>query len=299
MNVKQSPLYPGYLWRMLLAVVCLASAFSLSAEERFERGLLWKIQPESGAASYLFGTMHSDNPQVVNLPAPVQQAFEAATGLVVEVELNEQALMSMTGALLLSDGRNLEALVGKALYQRTVTALSAQGMPDFMIARLKPWAAAISLMTPPPGNGVMLDQALYQRALAGGKKVRGLETVAEQMGLFDSLTEAEQLSLLRDTLDNLGDIERQLDEVLVAYLDRDLQRLLDISKDSMQGSDSQLAERFMKKVIDDRNHRMAQRMQPHLQAGRYFIAVGALHLPGKEGLLKLLSERGYRVTRVY
>ena len=299
MNVKQSPLYPDNLWRILLIVACLVSAFSLAAEEQFERGLLWKIQPDGGAVSYLFGTMHSDDPQVVNLPAPVQQAFDAATGLVVEVELNEQALVGMAGALLLSDGRTLESLVGKALYQRTLTALTAQGMPEFMVARMKPWAAAVSLMTPPPGNGVILDQALYQQALAGGKKIRGLETVDEQMGLFDSLTEHEQLSLLRDTLDNLADVERELGEVQAAYLARDLRRLLAISKNSMQGSDALLAERFMKKVIDDRNHRMAQRMQPHLREGRYFIAVGALHLPGKEGLLKLLSERGYHVTRLY
>lgn len=299
MNVKQSPLYPGYLWRLLLAAVCLAFTFSVSAGERFDHGLLWKIQPDNGAASYLFGTMHSDDPQVVNLPAPVQQAFDGATGLVVEVELDEQALMGMAGALLLSDGRSLEGLVGKALYQRTLKALAAQGMPEFMIARLKPWAAAVSLMTPPPGEGVILDLALYQQALAGGKKVRGLETVDEQMGLFDSLSEREQLSMLRDTLNNLADIERQLDDVQAAYLERDLQRLLAISKESMQGEDPLLAQRFMKKVIDDRNHRMAQRMQAHLREGRYFIAVGALHLPGKEGLLNLLSERGYRVTRVY
>jgi len=299
MNVKQSPLYPGYLWRILLAALCLGLAFGVSADERFQRGLLWKIQPDSGAASYLFGTMHSDDPQVVTLPAPVRQAFDAATGLVVEVELNPQALAGMAGALMLSDGRSLEDLVGKDLYQRTLAALAAQGMPDFMVARLKPWAAAVSLMTPPPGDGVILDQALYRQALAGGKKIRGLETVDEQMSLFDSLTEQEQLGLLRDTLDNLADIERQLGDVQAAYLERDLQRLLTISKESMQGADAQLAERFMKKVIDDRNHRMAQRMQAHLREGRYFIAVGALHLPGKEGLLRLLSERGYRVTRVY
>jgi hypothetical protein len=119
------------------------------------------------------------------------------------------------------------------------------------------------------------------------------------MGLFDDLPLKDQITLLQDTLDNLDSIDQMLGELQVAYLDRDLKRLLELNEASMRDSDPQLAETFNRKVIVERNHRMAERMQSRLREGQQFIAVGALHLAGKEGLLKLLTERGYRLSRVY
>ena len=55
---------------------------------------------------------------------------------------------------------------------------------------------------------------------------------------------------------------------------------------------------FMRLIVDKRNHTMAERAQPLIEKGKVFIAVGALHLPGEEGLVELLRERGYRVTAV-
>ena len=168
-----------------------------------------------------------------------------------------------------------------------------------LVANMKPWAVAVMLMTPAGNNGVVLDHVLYQSAVAAGKKVHGLETVAEQMGLFDDLSHKDQIALLEDTLDNLDIIGQMLDELLIAYLDRDLKRLLELNEASMRDSDPLLAETFNRKVIVERNYRMAERMQSRLREGQQFIAVGALHLAGKEGLLNLLVERGYRLSRVY
>jgi uncharacterized protein YbaP (TraB family) len=146
---------------------------------------------------------------------------------------------------------------------------------------------------------VVLDHVLYQGAVAAGKKVHGLETVAEQMGLFDGLSRKDQITLLEDTLDNLDTVAQMLDELQAAYLDRDLKRLMELNEAAMRDSDPLLAETFNRKVIVERNYRMAERMQPRLREGQQFIAVGALHLAGKEGLLNLLVERGYRLSRVY
>lgn len=67
----------------------------------------------------------------------------------------------------------------------------------------------------------------------------------------------------------------------------------------MQQDDQRLADEFQQRLVVDRNHRMAERMQPYLQQGKVFIAVGALHLPGEEGLLNLLEQQGYAVRRLY
>ena len=265
----------------------------------FDRGLLWKIEARGVAPSYLFGTMHSDDPAVLQLPATVQQAFDKSSGLTLEVVLDAGSLLSMTSAFMLSDGSTLESHIGSRLYRRTVAALSAQGMPEMLVAGMKPWAVAVTLMTPPNKTGMVLDLFLYQQAIAGGKPVDGLETPMEQMAVFDGLSKIDQVALLEDTLDHLKTIQRMLDDLKDAYLARDLKRLVEISDASMRDSDPDLVERFNNKLITERNHRMAERLKPRLQRGNRFIAVGALHLPGGEGLLSLLTQEGYRVTRVY
>ena len=299
MNVKQSNQHRYLIWHLVVALAFASAVFGVQAGDRFDKGLLWKIEPVGAAPSYLFGTMHSDDPRVVQLPAPVQQAFDRAASVTLEVELDPQALISLATALMLTDGSNLESLIGRDLYNRTLQVMRAQGIPDLVVANMKPWAVAVTLMTPPNQSGAVLDQVLYQQAISSGKNVSGLETVAEQMALFDGLPLSDQITLLRDTLDNLPDIAQMLEELRVAYLDRDLKRLVEINEASMQDSNPQLAKDFNQKVIIDRNHRMAERMKSRLEEGNHFIAVGALHLPGEEGLLTLLSGQGYRVTRVY
>ncbi len=299
MNVKQSNAYSRHAWWLLLALVLCVAAAAVQAGGRFDSGLLWKIESAGVAPSYLFGTMHSDDPRVTQLPTAVQRAFNRADAVTLEVELDPQALQSLATALMLAEGSSLESLVGPGLYRRAVQALGKQGVPDVLVAGMKPWAVAVTLMTPPNQGGEVLDQVLYQQAKRSGKHVSGLESVGEQLALFDELPLDVQIALLKDTLDKLSDIPQMLTDLQAAYLDRDLKRLMEINESAMQESDPEMAQDFNRKVIVDRNHRMAERMQKRLQKGNQFIAVGALHLPGSEGLLTLLSGQGYRVTRVY
>lgn len=282
-----------------LAVLCWLAAAAVAAQGRFDSGLLWRIEPPGSTPSYLFGTMHSDDPGVVDLAAPVQQAFDQAEAVTLEVTLDAQSLAALTRALLISDGSSLDALVGSSLFERAVEAMAGHGVPDTVVAGMKPWAVAVTLMTPPDRSGMVLDHVLYQQALADGKPVDGLETVAEQVGVFDSLTQEEQVALLQDTLDHLPDIEGMLVDLRQAWLQRDLARLVAINEATMRDSDPQFAADFNQRIILERNQRMAERMESRLRKGGHFIAVGALHLPGEKGLLQLLEQRGYRVTKLY
>ena len=296
MKVNQ-PRWRGYpLW---LALLCLIVTTASAAQGRFDAGLLWRIEGAGSTPSYLFGTMHSDDPGVVDLAAPVRQAFDRADAVTLEVTLDPESLLTLTQALMMNDGRTLDALLGSALFERAVEAMAGYGIPGSMVIGMKPWAVAVTLMTPPTRTGVVLDHVLYRKALAEGKPVDGLETVAEQVGLFDSLTLEQQIDLLEDTLEHLDDIERMLMELRQAWLQRDLARLVEINSAAMRDSDPQFAAVFNQRIILDRNKRMAERLQSRLHAGGRFIAVGALHLPGEEGLLQLLEQRGYRLTRLY
>lgn len=298
MNVNKTgfSVVSGCRYILLLAVAIWS--VSLCAGE-FSYGLLWKLEGNDSPASYLFGTMHSDDPDVVSLPPTVQKVFDQAQDVTLEVVLDADSLMAMATALLLEEGQTLESIIGPGLYSRTVNVVAQQGLPEILLARMKPWAVAVTLMTPPSDNGRVLDLELYRQAIRQGKQVSGLETVDEQMGLFDTLSRQDQIALLEDTLDQLPQIETMLLELRTAYLDRDLDRLVALNNASLKDSDPRLVEMFNRMIVIERNHRMADRMEHRLRQGRQFIAVGALHLPGEEGLLNLLKQRGYTVSRIY
>ena len=295
MKVKHTPNRFAWLWLLLLG---LCAAANVTAET-FDRGLLWRIEADGVAPSYLFGTMHSEDPDVTRLPDAVQQAFDRAGGVTLEVEMNPQALFAMAAASMLTDGTTLETHIGPDLYRRVVEVMASQGKPEIVVAMMKPWAVALSLMMPPSETGMFLDFILYQRALADGKTVSGLETPGEQMAVFESMDARDQIALLEDALDNQPSIQAMLVELKQAYLAGDLKRMVDISNRSMRDSSQRLRERFEQRLLVDRNHLMAERMQAQLRRGGEFIAVGALHLTGEEGLLNLLVRQGYRVSRVY
>lgn len=285
----------GSCW---LFIILAFAATSVNAG-RFDRGLLWKVATPAGKTSYLFGTIHLEDSRVTNLPAPVQQAFDASPRITLEITMDPAALINMSLAMMLTDGRDLQTIIGEALYKRSVQAMQSYGMPALVVAQMKPWAVATTLITPRPKTGVVLDMKLYQQATSAGKKVDGLETYTEQLDVFDQMDEKLQIEMLEDTLDHLSEISAMYKEMLQVYLDRDLGKMVTMNDRYMKMSDPELSARFNERVIVDRNHRMAERMESRLKEGGAFIAVGALHLPGDEGLLNLLSQRGYRLSRVY
>jgi uncharacterized protein YbaP (TraB family) len=285
---------------VLLAVVLffLLAAITQAGSDR-GHGLLWEISKTGQVPSHLFGTIHSEDPEVVDLPAPVRQVFDAANSVVLEMLMDTEAMMYSSTAMLMLDGRSLSDVLGMPLYKQVAEAIASRGIPELVLNRMKPWAVAVTLSTPALETGQVLDLVLYQDALQQEKSVYGLETIREQLDLFDSMPEFDQVILLRDAVDKLSELDAMNAELLAVYKQRDIEGLLVLNETSMQTGDQRLAKDFQRRVIDDRNHRMAERMQPYLQQGKAFVAVGALHLPGEEGLLNLLEQQGYTVRRVY
>lgn len=279
---------------LLLLLACLQPAATLAGDDG-QRGLLWEIGRPGQPASYLFGTIHSEDPAVLELPVPVRQAFAAAHGVVLEVLLDLDSMLYSSRVMLLDEGRRLSDITGQALFERAARAIRSRGIPEVVLQRMKPWAAAVTLSMPAQETGEVLDMRLYQQALQAGKPVFGLESIYEQLAVFDDLPEQDQLVLLRDALDNFPVIDAMHRELLDAWKQGDLVKLMEINAVAMQTGDRQLAEDFQERLITGRNRLMAERMQPYLQEGNVFIAVGALHLPGAKGLLKLLEQRGYTV----
>jgi uncharacterized protein YbaP (TraB family) len=290
---RLSTAYRAFIW---LFIYCLSCQVAWAADEK---GILWRIEGAANQPSYLLGTIHSDDVRVTNVPASVAQTFQQADSFSGEIEMDLPNLMQASQATLLSDGQSLEQLVDASLYKQTVQLLAAYGMPELVVQRMKPWAAAATLSLPRPQTGIFLDMALYHQAAAAGKRVYGLETIAEQVGALESMSPELQVTMLRDAVAQHHQVEQLIEQLITAYLRRDLKALESISNAAMQDGDDRVAEMFSTEVVDRRNYRMLERMQPRLREGNAFVAVGALHLPGDKGLLNLLRNKGYRVSPVY
>ena len=283
----------------LLAVVFLQWFTPLRASEDKDHGLLWELSKPGIEPAYLFGTIHSEDPEVLQLPQPVQQAIDRCNTVVLEMLLDAEAMMYSSTAMLMMDGRMLSDIIGKPLFRQTASAIRSRGIQELVLERMKPWAAAVILSMPASETGLVLDMMLYQNALEQGKSVHGLETVEEQLHVFEALPEKDQVLLLQDAVENFPGLDALHAELLEAYRQRDLAGLMALSEAAMQAGDQQLADEFQQHLVVDRNHRMSDRMQVYLRQGEVFIAVGALHLPGEEGLLKLLEQQGFTVRRLY
>ncbi len=264
--------------------------------------LLWRIeQPESSniKSSYIFGTIHIDDERVMEIPDNLLHRLIAADTLMLELELNDGGSVDLLRKMLFTDGRNLTQVIGEQSFKDVSKALIESGnqLPIDVLTLLKPWAAMLLLIKPENKSGTFLDKKLAQLARNAGVRVQGLETVSEQLSVFDDIEIDDQVSLLHSAMDTLDEKDQAYQQMLDAYLSGDLAELVNVS-DSQLPKDQRLANMINTKLITERNQLMLNRMQEHLLAGNTFIAIGALHLAGEQGLLEKLRTAGYRLTRI-
>ena len=276
------------------------------------KGLLWRVEKDGIAPSYLFGTMHLTDPRVTELPAAAKGAFAEAKTVVIETKdiLDRNAMMAAMAEkpelMMFSGKENLADHLTQEERESVEKALKERGMPLGSVLKMKPWIL-ISLVSLPEcelqrqRQGLpVLDAKIAQEAKAEGKEVAGLETVSEQLAAMASLPVELHIQGLVGTL-ALGDRMDDLIETMVSlYLAGEtgmfrpaLGQLLRI-----EGQEEADYAAFEKRLVEMRNYVMAERAEPLLESGSAFIAVGAMHLPGETGLVTLLRQAGYRLQPV-
>ncbi len=261
-------------------------------------GLFYRLEKPGRPVHYLLGTMHSDDPRVLSVADRVRPQLEEVAQVALEILPDGAGLFQAGLAMLLPPGQRLSELLGPDLYRQVESAMARKGVPSPVLERLKPWAVAVVLGTPPL-HGEALDQRLYREALALGREAKALETPEEQLALFDELSPELQKRMVEEVLAQQERLKEQLEQLTAAYLAGDLERLQRLSLEYDAAGDEALARWFRERLIRRRNHRMAERLLPLLERDATLVAVGALHLPGNEGLIKLLESAGYRATPLF
>ncbi len=292
--------------RVLVLLILSLSAGFVQGQSQ-SSPFLWEISGTT--TSYLFGTIHLPDQRLANLPVSVKRAFDASDAVVTEIPLDTSSLMAQVSLLKLSGPRTLHEILPPELLRRTEKALQQvnRALTIEPFVRFKVWAIAsmVPVLEKQLQNpGVLpMDAQLYQQAQEQGKKVGNLETIEEQVGILDSLSEQEQVTMLRDTLDFLEKYRAKgidmTDQLIDWYLRGDLSEFGELMVGYIGEDD--FYEEFLDKVLYQRNYLMADRIEALLKQypGRsHFIAVGAGHYWGETGVQNLLTEKGFEIRRV-
>lgn len=267
--------------------------------ERYRVGLLIRIERCQLKPSYLFGTMHSDDPAVAARAAPAFSALTSTRTALFEIVSDSSTQTQAVGYMLLppQGKKGLVDLIGQERFGRLV-ALLRQAHPEIppqLVNHYRPWAAAVLLALPKKeADGVVLDEKLQQAAREQGITLAGLESVADQFQTFVTMPEHQQISMLDDTLARFSEMETMNRRLESDYRRGDLKAIHALGEESIAAmEDSALSEKMRREFLIERNARMTSAMLPTLAKGSSFIAIGALHLWGDQGVIHGLEQAGY------
>jgi uncharacterized protein len=261
--------------------------------------VFWSVTDDEGRQNWLLGTVHSEDPRLLDFPPQLLDALRDADRLALELVPDAAMLERLQQAMHFEQG-GLHEVLEDELYDEVVRILAeSYGMGEPAVRRLRPWAAAMTLSVPPPQTGLFMDLALSFRARGMGLEVIALETLDEQLEFLKGMSHEAQLELIRTAVEEHANMPETFERLVSAYLSGDLDALEALSQHQLEGMDEEVARHFNEVGLNQRNHVMLERALPHLKQGGLVIAVGALHLVGDEGLLSLLQSEGFELKGVY
>ena len=264
---------------------------------RFKTGLLWKIESPTGKTNYLFGTMHSQDYTVSEIPPQVRLALVKSKTLLMETIPDEAANQAFLNMMYFKDKQRLDTLLEPELLQALTIKIQDYGVAQEHANFVKPWAAFSLIGRPKPVRAPTLESNLFHTAQQGMLQIKSLETMEEILSALDGLAMEDQIIILKDTICNHEQIIKDTKILVNLYLNRDLQGMVEFN--NQPHYDEAVFERFMQRILYDRNTRMLETIEKEFNDGNVFVAVGASHLADKKGLLSELEKRGYTLTIVY
>ena len=276
------------------------------------KGIFWKVEKPGLEPSYMLGTMHVADPRVLEMPAGARDALARAKTIVVESDevLDESkamaALLMKPELTMFTDGRSIETLVPPQDLQLLKDGLKAKGITLSAVSRMKPWMLMSMVAIPAcelarkGGGNLVLDKKIAKEAAAQGKQVKGLETLEEQANAINAIPLELHIKSLVEALKlgpKMDDVFFTMTEVYLSGNIGIIQPMLKVVAPDGTEDQAGYAE-FDELVITKRNQLMAERAAPIFAEGSAFVAVGAAHLPGDQGLIELLRRQGFTVTAV-
>lgn len=261
--------------------------------------LLWKIEkPEMPAPSYIFGTIHIIPEDDFFFTDSMYAAFDRSEQLMLEVDINIPILKQLAIAkdIYLPKRRTLADYMNEADYKNYRTALiDSLKISEFtvnMADRMKPIFASGLFINELLENPVQYEKFLNDRAADKKMPAKGLETIDFQMETVNSIPPEEQIKILTGN-EGLAAMEHEYRQLIETYKKQDITALAALIEDDSFSAEAE------QQLLGNRNNTWVPIIETEILNTPSFIAVGAGHLAGKQGIIKLLKKRGFTITPVH
>ncbi len=260
---------------------------------------LWTVT-DGDRILYLLGSVHMLRPEVFPLDEALTEAFHDAEVVAFELDLDvlQAGAMAMLQRGTFQDERTLRGKLDEATYEELSNRFESFGVPTQLVENLKPWMASLmlsSLVIQQAGYEAEsgIDLYFFQKARAEGKEIVALESLEEQIEIFDGLSIEAQAVFLESTLEGMDGAVEDMDRMSALWERGDADELAEVLTESLSGH-PELAER----ILHERNRNWVPQIEELLEAPRTAIViVGMGHMVGEGSVVELLRDRGYAVER--
>jgi uncharacterized protein len=257
-----------------------------------EKGLFWKLESPTGKVSYLFGTIHTDDNRVSNFSPNVVNAIKSVDAFMMEAAENRDP-----SVMLLSEG-NLATQLTEAEFEQVRALADFHTMHLGAAMQMKPWLLAVIFDLPKPQTPFAQDNMLMSEAENASKDVIGIESAREHFSVMDNFSLEEQMVMLRAVLKRTPEQkEADFERLMAAYMAGDSDKLTALDEKITGGMlPKELWAKMRTKLLDERNVVMAERTTAVAKDRSVFIAVGASHLSGDNGLIAAFKKAGFKLS---
>lgn len=287
---------------LMLAFGCKTTekAIATIPELPEEKSLIWEISGKDlQQPSYLFGTIHIIDSDDYFLPKGTLSAMDRVSKVVFEIDMADMndpmKLMPMMQKAFMKGDTTLKDLLSGEDYALVKNHFGKMGLPIFFLEKIKPMFLTVfasgDFDPKDLQNGKMKSYEMEFASMAeeGGKSTGGLETIEYQIGIFDAIPYADQANMLIQAINSSDTEGDQFHQLIQLYKEQDIQGLYEI----MQGDET--IETYQDALLNNRNKNWILPMSAMMVEGPTFFAVGAGHLGGPQGIVKLLRKEGYSV----
>jgi uncharacterized protein YbaP (TraB family) len=296
-----------WIFSVFVLVVMLLPSLVAAEQTKIVKAApaFWSVDGDQGKGKvFLLGSFHLLPKNYRWYEGIISEAFESSEELVMEVNMTPDATGAVQVMIInngfFRDQDTLQNHLDDAHYDMMVKySKSFLKQEEAIAKRMKPWMMAISLSVGAiistgmdPNSGV--DKVLQGKAIAKNIPISGLETVQDQMqALIDHPVDV-QVSMLNETLDQLNDIQTVMDSSLKAWRSGDEKKITERMVNDLKGYPG-----LYEALLVKRNNNWMTSIKKYISSGKnIFIVVGAAHLVGSDGIVKMLKDEGYEVNRI-
>lgn len=281
--------------KILFLVFGLFSIFNQA--QPLEKALLWKISGNGlTQPSYLFGTIHATCD--ATLDAATLKALEETKQLYLEIDMDDPMLqMQMMQGMTMKNGVTISSLVSEEEFVIIDEFLQKNiGMSAKMINTFKPFMLN-SMLLPKllDCEFQSVEMELMKVTKAQNEEVYGLETIGDQLQVFDKIPYQDQVNeLLKTAKSDLSKEKAEMKKIMDVYKTKDIEKMLVV----MDESDNTISADNKDVLLVNRNRNWIPVIEKVIKSTPTFFGVGAAHLAGDDGVIKLLRKQGYKVEAV-